>query len=154
MGFGALIALGDGNAPLAADLAGCIAEVRVEQTLDGPAQFAVRFLDDIEDGRLRLASDDRLKVETIVTMAVEIGELLEVLVRGPITEHRSQMTIGGPGSWFEVHGLDRRDLFDRICVQAAWTGAGVGRGAADPRPSIRGTNVEDTARSLRDDQTR
>ena len=71
---------------------------------------------------MRLASDSRLKADTIVTIASRSDQALVVLVRGPITEHRSQMTIGGPGSWFEVHGLDRRDLLDRTCVQAAWTG--------------------------------
>ena len=146
MGFGAVITLGEGNTPLDADLAGCLVEVRVEQTLDEPAQFAVRFLDDIEDGRLRVANDGRLAVETIVTIAVEIDELLVALVRGPITEHRSQMTIGGPGSWFEVHGLDRRDLLDRVCVQAAWEGR-----ASDVAQQILGQafdtlSVEDTAR--------
>ena len=79
MGFGAVITLGEGNTPLDADLAGCLVEVRVEQTLDEPAQFAVRFLDDIEDGRLRVANDGRLAVETIVTIAVEIDELLVAL---------------------------------------------------------------------------
>jgi hypothetical protein len=122
MGFGAIIAMGENNMPLDEDLAGCLVEVRVEQTLDDPVQFAIRFLDDIENGRLRMANDDRLAVETIVTVAVEVGERLVALVRGPVTEHRSQMTIGGPGSWFEIHGIDRRDLLDRVCVQAAWTG--------------------------------
>lgn len=122
MGFGAVITLGENNSPLDTDLMDCIVEVRVEQRLDDPAQFAVRFLDDIQDGRLRMANDQRLAIDGIVTIAVESGESPVGLVRGPITEHKSQMTIGGPGSWFEIRGLDRRDLLDRICVQAAWTG--------------------------------
>ena len=60
MGFGAVIALGENNSPLDADLMDCVAEVRVEQTLDDPAQFAVRFHEDIQDGRPRMASDARL----------------------------------------------------------------------------------------------
>ncbi len=144
MGFGAVIATGNDNTPLDDDLACCLVEVRVEQTLDEPAQFAVRFQDDIEDGRLRMANDPRLVVETLVTVAVEVGDSLIALVRGPITEHRSQMTIGGPGSWFEVHGIDRRDLLDRVCVQAAWTGR-----ASDVARQILGqafdvVDVEDT----------
>lgn len=147
MGFGATIALGEDNRPLDADLAGCIAEVRVEQSLDAPAQFALRFLDDIEDGRLRMANDDRLAVETILTIAVEVDEQPVTLVRGPIIEHRSQMTIGGPGSWFEVRGLDRRDLLDRTCVQATWN-----RSASDAARSILGqvfddVKVDSTSRS-------
>jgi hypothetical protein len=147
MGFGAVIAMGNGNRPLDADLVGSLAEVRVEQSLDEPAHFAVRFADDIKDGRMRLASDERLKVDTIVTIAVEMEQALLVLVRGPVTEHRSQMTIGGPGSWFEIHCLDRRDLLDRTCVQAAWTGR-----ASDVARQILATTfdqveVEDTPRS-------
>lgn len=153
MGFGAVITTGEGNQPLDADLACCLTEVRVEQSLDEPTQFAVRFADDIIDGQMRLASDDRLKADTIVTIAVEVDQKLIVLVRGPVTEHRSQMTIGGPGSWFEVHGLDRRDLLDRTCVQAAWTGR-----ASDVARSILATKfdkaeVDDTSRSYETNAT-
>ena len=70
MGFGAIVAIGENNTPLDEDLAGCITEVRVEQKLDEPIQFAVRFLDDLEDGRLRHANDDRLAIDTIVTVIV------------------------------------------------------------------------------------
>jgi hypothetical protein len=146
MGFGAIIAVGENNTSLDADLAGCIAEVRVEQKLNEPTQFAVRFVDDIEDGRLRHANDDRLAIDTVLTVIVEVGDAFACLVRGPIVEHKSEMTIGGPGSWFEVHGLDRRDLLDRICVQATWTGR-----ASDVARQILGQafdelDVEDTTR--------
>jgi len=146
MGFGAIIAIGEGNTPLDEDLAGCIAEVRIEQKLAEPIQFAVRFLDDLQDGRLRHANDDRLAIDTVVTVIVEVGDALVCLVRGPIVEHKSEMTIGGPGSWFEIHGLDRRDLLDRICVQATWTGR-----ASDAARQILGQafdelDVEDTTR--------
>jgi hypothetical protein len=147
MGFGASIATGTGNRPLDTDLAGCLTEVRVEQSLDEPTHFAVRFADDIENGRMRLASDERLKADTIVTIAVEVDQAPVVLVRGPVTEHRSQMTVGGPGSWFEIHCLDRRDLLDRTCVRAAWTG----RASDIARQILAATfdqvEVEDTPRS-------
>ena len=146
MGFGAIIGIGENNAPLDEDLAGCIVEARVEQKLDEPIQFALRFLDDLEDGRLRHANDDRLAIDTIVSVMVEVGNALACLVRGPIVEHKSEMVIGGPGSWFEIHGLDRRDLLDRICVQATWTGR-----ASDAAHQILGQafdelDVEDTTR--------
>ena len=76
MGFGAIVAIGENNTPLDEDLAGCIAEVRVEQKLDEPTQFAVRFIDDLEDGQLRHANDDRLAIDTIVTVIVEVGDAL------------------------------------------------------------------------------
>lgn len=156
MGFGAIIAIGENNTPLDADLAGCIAEVRVEQKLDEPTQFAVRFLDDIEDGRLRLANDKRLAIDTIVSVIVEAEQALSAsseppseltcLVRGPIVQDKSEMTIGGPGSWFEIHGLDRRDLLDRLCVPAARGG----RASDVAREILEGTfdslDVENTTR--------
>ena len=153
MGFGAVIATGENNLPLDPDLASSIAEVRVEQTLDEPTRFAVRFLDDIGDGRLCHANDGRLAIDTIVSVIVDTTEDTSVLapertclVRGPVVEHRSEMVIGGPGSAFEIHGLDRRDLLDRICVQAAWTGR-----ASDTARQILGQafdhlEVEDTIR--------
>jgi hypothetical protein len=146
MGFGAIVAIGENNTSLDEDLAGCITEVRVEQKLDEPIQFAVRFVDDLEDGRLRHANDDRLAIDTIVTVIVEVGDALACLVRGPIVEHKSETTMGGPGSWFEIHGTDRRDLLDRICVQATWTGR-----ASDVAHQILGQafddlDVEDTTR--------
>lgn len=145
MGFGAIIATGENNTPLDEDLAGCIAEVRVEQKLDEPTQFAVRFLDDIENGQPRHANDDRLAIDTIVSVIVEVGDALACLVRGPIVEHKSEVTLGGPGSWFEIYGLDRRDLLDRICVQATWTGR-----VSDAARQILGQafdlEVEDTTR--------
>jgi hypothetical protein len=132
MGFGAIIATGENNTPLDQDLAGCIAEVRIEQKLDEPTQFAVRFLDDIEDGRLHRANDDRLSIDTIVTVIVDTGEAMSAasgspskltcLVRGPIVQDKSEMMIGGPGSSFEIHGLDRRDFLDRLCVPATRPG--------------------------------
>jgi hypothetical protein len=81
-----------------------------------------------------------------VTVVVEVEDGLACLVRGPIVEHKSEMTIGGPGSWFEIQGMDRRDLLDRICVQATWTGR-----ASDAARQILGQafdelDVEDTTR--------
>jgi hypothetical protein len=146
MGFGAIIGIGENNAPLDEDLAGCIAEVRIEQTLGEPAQFAVRFLDDVEDGRLRLANDERLAIDSIVSVIVEVGDALACLVRGPIVEHKSEMTIGGPGSSLEVHGLDRRDLLDRICVQATWTGRASDTARQILAQAFDELDVEDTTR--------
>jgi hypothetical protein len=146
MGFGAIIVMGENNTPLDEDLAGCLVEVRVEQSLDEPTQFAVRFLDDIEDGGMRLANDDRLAVETLVTIAVEVDQALVALVRGPIIEHRSQITIGGPGSLFEIHGLDCRDLLDRVCVQAAWTGRASDIARQILSQAFTDLNIEDTTR--------
>jgi len=146
MGFGAVITLGDNNEPIGPDLANYVTEVRIEQGLDGPSQFAVRFLDDIQDGQLRRANDNRLAIDTLLSVSVEIDGALFCLIRGPITDHRSRMTFGGPGSSFDVIGLGRLDLLDRSCVQAAWTGR-----ASDAARTVLGQtfdslDIEDTSR--------
>lgn len=146
MGFGAIITTGDANEPLAADLAGAVAEARVEQPLDGPAQFAVRFVDDLRDGRPLVADDPRLAIGEIISVLVEIDGALTCLVRGPITDHRSRIMLGGPGTAFDVLGLDDLDLLDRSCVHERWTGRASDAAAAILGAAFDRTEVEETPR--------
>lgn len=132
MGFDLLIASGTDNRILSDDLLGCVAEVRVEQKLDAPTRFAVRFLDDIvtddadvrlSKGRLMKPQLPELKIGAILTIAVNKDEAeYACLVRGPILETAQEVTQGGPGSWYEVKGLDRRDELDRNHREGAWAG--------------------------------
>jgi hypothetical protein len=122
MGFGAVIATGDSNRLLPDAAMENIVEVRVEQSLNEPTRFAIRFQDDIRDGQMRLSEESSLAVDSIITIAVEAGDRLVCLVRGPITATSSSLMLGGPGSSYEVHGLDRRDLLDRECKNITWAG--------------------------------
>jgi hypothetical protein len=132
MGFDLLIASGTANKILGEDLLGCVVEVRVEQTLDAPTKFAVRFLDDIvsddaegglRKGQLMKPQLSELKIGEILTIAVNKDEEeYACLVRGPILETDQQLTQGGPGSWYEVRGLDRRDELSRNFREGAWAG--------------------------------
>lgn len=122
MGFGAVIAAGEQNQLLGEDLAGCIVEARIEQKLDEPTLFAVRFLEDIVDGKPVKASQPALQPGGVMTIAANGESGLQCLVRGPIVEQESNMTLGGPGSTFTVKGIDRRDLLDRECRETAWSG--------------------------------
>lgn len=122
MGFGAVIASGDNNELLPQGLMDCVTEVRVEQFLDQPTRFAIRFAEDLEDGEPRIMQSSELQCEQIITVAVEQDGELVCLVRGPITERKASMTLGGPGSWYEVHGMDRRIEMNRICYQKCWEG--------------------------------
>jgi hypothetical protein len=146
MTFGAVIATGTGNALLSAPLAECLIEVRIEQTLDEPARFGIRVREDISEGEPMAARSAELRAEQIITIAVPREDGLLCLVRGPITESQSQYTLGGPGSWYEVHGVDRRMEMGRQAVQVAWEGR-----ASDAARSIASTNgftpdVQDTDR--------
>lgn len=123
MGFDLLLAGGPDNRLFGDDLLSCLVEVRVEQTLDQPTRFAVRFQDDIEDGRLTKASVPQLQVGELVTIAVDRGEdRYACLCRGPILEHESEMTRGGPGSTFTILGPDRRDELAREVREQNWPG--------------------------------
>ena len=53
---------------------------------------------------------------------MEQNGALVCLVRGPITERKSSITLGGPGSWYEVRGIDRRIEMSRVCYQKCWEG--------------------------------
>lgn len=136
MGFDLLVAGGSGNALFPEDLVACLVEARVEQSLDDPTRFAIRFLDDIDDGkltkagllefRLTKAGLPELQIGKLVTIAVSRGDGdgdgYVCLARGPILEYKQEMTLGGPGSWFEIRGVDRRDELAREYREGAWAG--------------------------------
>ena len=122
MGFGAILASGENNTLLRDDLLDCITEVRVEQSLDDPTRFAIRFQEDLSDGEPRIRRAPELQCQQRITVAVQVGDDMKCLVRGPITNIRSSMALGGPGSWYEVRGQDRRIEMDRQFVRRAWSG--------------------------------
>ena len=122
MGFGAFIAAGENNKLLRDDLVGCITEVRVEQSLDEPTRFAIRFQEDLSGGEPRIMKADELQCERMVSIAVKVADQTRCLMRGPITDVNCSVTLGGPGSWYEVRGQDRRIELDRQCVQRRWSG--------------------------------
>ena len=66
MGFDLLLAGGPDNPLFADDLLACLVEVRVEQSLDQPTRFAVRFQDDIENGALIKAGLPELQIGDLV----------------------------------------------------------------------------------------
>jgi hypothetical protein len=122
MGFGAIIASGEKNKLLRDDLLDCITEVRVEQFLDEPTRFAIRFQEDIRDGEPFIMKSPELQCEQMITIAVQVGDKIKCLVRGPITDVKCSVMLGGPGSSFEIHGQDRRIEMDRECKRRDWFG--------------------------------
>lgn len=122
MGFGAIIAAGEKNKLLRNDLVDCITEVRVEQFLDKPTLFAIRFQEDISGGNPRIMNATELQCEQMITIAVKVGNADKCLVRGPITNIKCSTKLGGPGSWYEIHGQDRRIELDREYISHVETG--------------------------------
>jgi hypothetical protein len=123
MGFDLLLGGGPDNRLFSEELLSCLVEVRVEQSLDGPSRFAVRFQDDLEDGKLKKPGLAELQVGQIVSIVVERGTgQYACLCRGPILQHESRVTRGGPGSSFTVLGPDRRDELGRTERDQNWSG--------------------------------
>jgi hypothetical protein len=122
MGFGAIIASGERNQLLPDNVLDCITEVRVEQELEDPTRYAIRFQEDLTSGKPRIRGSDAFKCGEIITIAVKVADEIKCLVRGPITERQWSVMLGGPGSWFEIRGQDRRIEMDRQCKRRFWTG--------------------------------
>src|SRR5262245_36761540 len=104
MGFGAIVTSGAQNKLLNNDLFSRITEVRVEQSLDAPTRYAIRLEDDICSNDFEMLNATDLKCGVMMAIAVKSGTKVKCLVRGPITLARSSFTLGGPGSWYEIHG--------------------------------------------------
>ena len=122
MGFGAVIASGDKNVLLSDALVNSIAEVRIEQSLDEPTRFAIRFQEDICGAKFEVMDVPELQCGTMITIAVKVGKDLRCIVRGPITDATSSFVLGGPGSTHQVHGEDRRIELDRQITRRGWIG--------------------------------
>lgn len=122
MGFGVIIASGGNDGLLSEDVLDCLTEVRIEQSLDDQTLFAIRFQDDIQDGEPRIRNAPELQCQQMITIAAQVDDGMKCLVRGPIIHTRYSAMQGGPGSWYEVRGQDRRIEMDRQSVRRAWTG--------------------------------
>lgn len=122
MGFGATLASGDQNEFLPGSLLDCVTEVRIEQYLDRPTAFAIRFQEDVANGEPRIMSAAELQPERMFAVAVPAKRGLRCLVRGPLTDTACSVQLGGPGSWYEIRGYDRRIEMDRQCIRYPWEG--------------------------------
>jgi hypothetical protein len=122
MGFGAIITSGENNKLMREDLVDCITEVRVEQFLDRSTLFAIRFQEDFSGGEPRIQLAPELGCNQIIAIAVKVGGEIKCLVRGPITTREWSAMLGGPGSWYEIRGRDRRVELDRQPQRDTWSG--------------------------------
>jgi hypothetical protein len=120
MSLGALIASDFELLP--AELLGLIIEVRIEQHLDQPTAFAMRFADDICDGKPLVLGRKELEAGRKLSVIVDTPSGLRCLVHGPVAQTRSSFSQGGPGSWVEIRGRDRRAQLDRSCEKIIVTG--------------------------------
>lgn len=152
MGFGAIITTGRECTPMNPDVMRWIVEARVEMELSKPSRFALRFEEDICEGDPAVARRPELQANAVVGIFVMANDKPECLVVGPITRTRSSSMVGGSGSWFEVHGEDRRVEMGRVAIQDVW----IGKASDAARTILSGyqfdPDVEDTQIEYADDQ--
>jgi hypothetical protein len=122
MGFGVVLTSGDDLAAMPDEILRWLVEARVELGLSGAARYALRFEDDLCDGRPRVEGAPEIAANRKLGIFLPEGEGLVCLAYGPVTDVRSSSTLGGAGSWVEVHGESRLVELDRVGVQATYTG--------------------------------
>ncbi len=92
------------------------AEIEVQQTIEGPTTFRIKFAIDICQGEFNLLEDERLNPgdpDTEVTITAYLNGESRVLAHGIITERKVNLAEGGSGSSLEVMCQDRRRVMDR-----------------------------------------
>lgn len=101
------------------------AEIEVQQTIEGPTTFRVKFAIDICQGEFNLLDDERLNPgdpDTEVTITAYLNGESYVLAHGIITERKVNLAEGGSGSSLEIMCQDRRLLMNRRQHNAAHQG--------------------------------
>ena len=101
------------------------AEIEVQQTIEGPTTFRVRFAVDVCDDDLEPLNDDRLKPgdpDTEVTLMAFVDGERVVLSHGIITQRQAKLAEGGAGSYLDLQGQDRRAVMNRGSQQTAHSG--------------------------------
>jgi phage protein D len=101
------------------------AEIEVQQTIEGPTTFRIKFAIDICGDDFNLLDDERLNPgdpDTEVTVTAYLNGESQVLAHGIITERKVNMAEGGSGSSLEIMCQDRRMVMDRVEKNAAHQG--------------------------------
>ena len=106
MGFGLAITSGDLHVPLLENLQGWLVEARVEMELSAPTRYALRFEDDICDGRHEVADNLTFEKDTELGLFVQL-EGGEVRVPGARPHHQGARVIGARRAR-ELGGVPRR----------------------------------------------
>ena len=92
------------------------AEIEVQQTIEGPTTFRIKFAIDICQGEFNLLDDERLNPgdpDTEATVTAYLNGESYVMAHGIITERKVNIAEGGSGSSLEIMCQDRRLVMDR-----------------------------------------
>lgn len=118
------------NQQLDNDLTAEAAEIEVQQSIEGPTTFRIRVAMDICDSEMHLIDDARLnpgQPDTEITVMALLSGKVFVLSHGVIVERQVNLVEGGPGSYLEIRGQDRRAVMKRLqrCVAHSGTAADI-----------------------------
>jgi hypothetical protein len=96
-----------------------LAEIEVNEAVRGETTFRIRFAIDICGTDMELLDDDRLVPgrDRKVSVLVSLGNVTTCLVHGLITDRKTELKEGGPGSSLEISGRDRRIEMSRNADQ-------------------------------------
>ena len=96
-------------------LTGELADIEVTEAVRGETTFRIRFAIDLCATDAELLNDPRLVPGQDIRLAVlaTFDNVTTVLVQGVITDRKTEVKEGGPGSSLEVAGKDRRILMGR-----------------------------------------
>jgi hypothetical protein len=98
------------------DLTAEAIEITVTQTIEGPTTFSIRFATDVCDGDVAFMDDERVKpsgADTLLSVIIVIDGRSFCIAHGIATRRQGSFVEGGPGSWLEITGTDRRAQMDR-----------------------------------------
>lgn len=95
--------------------------VTVNEGIDRPTTFQMRYRLSIEGGDIPLLIDDRLDPGSEVSIVVPVEDELVCLVKGPVHGQQIQMGHGGVRSWLEVSGSDTSIVMDREAKSVVWS---------------------------------
>ena len=98
------------------ELSSGASEIEVQQSIEGPTTFRIKFAIDICRGDFDYIDDARLNPsdkDTLITVTAYLNGEGEVLAHGVITERKLSLAEGGPGSSLEIKGEDRRVVMNR-----------------------------------------
>ena len=114
------------------------AEIEVQQTIEGPTTFRIKFSIDICKGDFDLLNDPRLNPgpnDPEITVTAYLNGDREVLAHGIITGRKVNLTEGGAGSSLEITCQDRR-LHEPPAHKEAQTGShDIVKGIPEPSSS-------------------
>ncbi len=93
-----------------------ISSVEVHEKMDRNTTYKLDFAIDVCDGDIAQSIQEDTAPNAILSVLANVNDNLVCLVKGPVTQQRSQLRHGGSGSSMHVEGEDTGHMMDRTPV--------------------------------------